>query len=38
MCAGRGGREKAKREETFPIELIQKATGHRAVGGSHFGA
>eukprot|EP00435_Cladocopium_sp_Y103_P072652 s282_g40.t3 len=25
VCAGRGGKEKAKREERFPIELAQKA-------------
>lgn len=25
VCAGRGGKEKAKREERFPIELVKKA-------------
>ena len=27
VCAGAGGKEKAKREEAFPIELVQKALG-----------
>ncbi|CAK9092628.1 Uncharacterized protein SCF082_LOCUS43588 [Durusdinium trenchii] len=27
VCAGLGGKEKARREENFPIELVQKALG-----------
>ena len=31
VCAGRGGKEKAKREERFPIELVQKAGSGDAI-------
>ena len=32
VCAGRGGKEKAKREERFPIELVKKANAEGMVG------